>query len=50
MEKKNKYLKLCLDPELERKSRITRRRAIILSVAISVLAVIALGIVIFFLK
>ena len=40
MEKKNKYLKLCLDPELEKEARVVNRGAILLSAAISVVATI----------
>ena len=40
MERKNKYLKLCLDPELEKEARGVNRVAILLSAAISVVAII----------
>ena len=46
----DKYIKLCMSKELEEQSRRTRKKAIILSVAISILALITFGIMIFFLK
>ena len=50
MEKKNNYLKICLDTYIERMSQTTKRRAVIFSIAISVLAFITVWIVISFLK
>ena len=49
MKKKNSYLKLCLDPELEKESQKVKKRAIIFSIAFSSLAVIAVGSLLFFL-
>ncbi|MBR6689677.1 MAG: hypothetical protein IKL68_06655 [Clostridia bacterium] len=39
MEKKNKYLKLCLDPELEKESKKVQKGAIIISMAFSAVAI-----------
>lgn len=49
MEKKNSYLKLCLDPELEKEVQKVKKGAITISIAITALGVIAVGIIVFFL-
>ncbi|MBR6613239.1 MAG: hypothetical protein IKK84_00545 [Clostridia bacterium] len=49
MESKNKYLKLCLDPELVKESRRIHRRAIFFSVAISIIVVIVALLMAYFL-
>ena len=49
MKKKNSYLKLCLDPELEKESKKVKKRVIIFSIAFTALAVIAVGSFVFFL-
>lgn len=49
MEKKNSYLRLCLDPELEKEAKKVKKRAITFSIAFTALVVIAVGIIVFFL-
>ncbi len=49
MEKKNKYLKLCLDPELEKEARRVHRGAIFISVAVAIIAVTVALIMAYFL-
>lgn len=49
MKKKNSYLKLCLDPELEKEAKKVEKRAITFSIAFTALVVIAVGIIVFFL-
>lgn len=48
MKKKSGYLKLCLDPNLEKEAQKVRKGAIIISVIISVLVAIIALIVVFF--
>lgn len=49
MKKKNSYLRLCLDPELDKESQRVKKGAITFSIVFTALSVIAVGGLVFFL-
>ncbi len=42
MKNKNKYLKLCLDTETEKESKLVHKRAVVFSIAFSAVAIAAI--------